>query len=180
MAPGEGETRGGASKRRLCRPAGAEVVSPSPHGDCRFSTMSTRALPSRSAAARWAARASSSSICSRHRPLRSACVARSCRSSGWLAAHSLARWNGVSSQQSARLKSSWFSSMNRTGNSVSGKRSLGAQFRGDARQQHGFPSATRRQSGCAGSRADALLSHPLIQHHLDCGERRQHSHVPAV
>ena len=27
---------------------------------------------------------------------------------------------------------------------------------------------------------DALLPHPLIQHHLDCGERRQHSHFPSV
>ena len=28
--------------------------------------------------------------------------------------------------------------------------------------------------------ADALLPHPLIKHHLDGGERRQHSHLPSL
>ena len=79
--------------------------------------MRTSPLPSRSAASRTAARARSSIVCSRQRRVREACVSRSCRaSSGSLAATSLAKWKRVSSQKSARLKISWLSSMNRTGN----------------------------------------------------------------
>ena len=103
-----------------CRtPRSFQPKSPSTslQSDCRFSTMSTSFFPSRSAASRTAARVCSSSVCSPQRPARAVCVSRNSRAnSGLRASLSLARWNSVSSQKSARVKISWLSSMNRTGN----------------------------------------------------------------
>ena len=91
--------------------------SSSPHNACRFSTIRTSFRPSRSAAARTAARADSSIFVSLHRAANAECVARSSwENFGLLFALAIARWKIASIQKSASVKISWLSSVNRTGN----------------------------------------------------------------
>ena len=56
-----------------------------------------------------------------------------------------------------------------------GRRGCGPLSPGLRRRGRARPEAARQL--CL---ADALLPHPLIQHHFDGGERRQHSHLPSL
>ena len=129
--------------------------STSPHSVCRFSTIRTICFPSdRSLPGRQHERAPP--VPSRAtRAARSACVSLSSRElSGSLLPISLARWNSVSSQKSSRLKISWLFFHEPDRQQPFRELPVGAQLRGNARQQAWFsPAREAPRAGRVGTTA---------------------------